>query len=153
MESHVTIGTVKPLGYVCGAVFVGCAYFAFRAGQFGPALGFLPFVLLSAYLVYSGYTRHSIDSSVLTTVSAMGRRYQLAWSEVKWIEIGTGGTLVFHGENKRLVFSPPAVWRGPEKPHFFQLMVAELEKRNLRPIPSNTADYKTNKNVRVGDAA
>ena len=57
--------------------------------------------------------------------------------------------LVFHGDNKRMVFPSPSFWAGKDKPEMYKLLVAEIEQRNLTPVPSNTADYKFPKNVKV----
>ena len=76
----------------------------------------------------------------------------MAWHEVQYVEFGTGGTLVFHGKDKRFVMPPPAMWYGECKSEMFQRLVAQFEARKITPVPSNTADYRLNKNVRVDNA-
>lgn len=43
----------------------------------------------------------------------------------------------------------PSLWSGKDKPAMYLYLLAELERRKIAPVPSNTADYKTHKNVRV----
>ena len=73
----------------------------------------------------------------------------MSWGEVKYVEFGTGGTLVFFGEEKRFVLPPAAFWSGKDKPEMYARLVQLLELHKLTPVPSNTADYRINKNVRV----
>jgi hypothetical protein len=153
VERYVTLGIVKPLGWLGVAFFSACAVLAVRADQPWPAVGFIPFIALGAYLIYGGYDRHTVDATALVTDSPLRQRYRLLWSEVERVEVGTGGTLVFHGHGKRFVLPPPSMWSGPDKPAIFRVLVHELEARKLVPVPSSTADYKTNKHVRFDHVA
>ncbi len=75
--------------------------------------------------------------------------FKLTWLEVKEIELGTQGTIILHGEGKRFALPPPAYWSGKQKPAAFSFLQKTIENLSVICYPSNTADYKIHKNVRV----
>ena len=138
----------KIIGWVCVIFFAGCAIGAFIAKQYGPISIFAFFVLMGAYMIVAA-GRFALDMQFITHENIFGT-FRLSWDEIKQIEIGaTDGTLVLHGENKRFVVAPPSMWSGPQKPTAFALLQKKIEGTGLTPYPSNTAAYKTHKNVRI----
>jgi hypothetical protein len=129
-------------------MFSGGSILAFRAGQPWPALSFILFIALGAYLLYASYSRYSVDNLAVTSFSSRGERSGILWSEVKWVELGTSGTLVFHGEHKRFVLPTPSLWSGPFKPEMYRLVIDELGAKKIVPVLTSFADYKVNKNAR-----
>jgi hypothetical protein len=120
-----------------------------HAGQPWPALGLLGFSLLGVYLLVGAYSRYAVEEEALHAITPLGWHYRISWAEVRYVEHGTGGTVVFHGDNKRFVLPPAAFWSGTHKPAMYERLVRILESKKLVPVPSNTADYRFNRNVRV----
>jgi hypothetical protein len=149
MDEHVTLGNVRPLGWLGLVGFLGAAGFAFATGATWSPLVFLVFASAGAYLLVAAYGRYAVDADALHAFTPIGWQYRMAWSEVQYVEFGTGGTLVFHGLDKRFVLPPPAFWTGRHKPAMHARLVQEIQRRGFVPVPSNTADYRWNKNVRV----
>lgn len=153
MPRYVTLGTIRPLGWLMACTFGGAAGFALHAGEPLPALGFVGFSLLGVYLLVGAYGQYAVEDEALYAITPFGWHYRLPWTDVRYVECGTGGTLVFHGDDKRFVLPPVAYWSGEHKPAMYERMVHIFEVRKLLPVPSNTADYRLNKNVRVADQA
>lgn len=153
MPKYITLKTVRPLGWVVLLGCFGAAGFAFRGGEFWPGVWFIVFSLLGVYLLIGAYGRYALDTENLYAITPLGWHYRMAWAEVQYVEFGTSGTLVFHGTNKRFVMPPPAFWHGESKPAMYKLLVEQFEARKITPVPSNTADYRWNKNVRIDNAA
>ncbi|MFC7461828.1 hypothetical protein [Hydrogenophaga defluvii] len=154
MPRYVTLGTVRPLGWVTLVGFLIAAVWALRAGEPWPALGFAAFALLGVYLLIGAYGRYAVEDDSLHSITPLGWQYRMSWAEVKYVEFGTGGTLVFFGDGKRFVLPPAAFWSGEHKPEMYKRLVQLIEAHSLTPVPSNTADYRFNRNVRVqGEAS
>ncbi len=149
MPRYVTLGTVRPLGWTVFVAFLAGAGFALHAGEPWPALGLFCFSLLGVYVLVGAYGRYAVEEDALDAVTPIGWHYRMPWAEVRYVEYGTGGTFVFHGDDKRFVLPPAAIWSGAHKPGMYERLVRTLEGRKLIPVPSNTADYRFNKNVRV----
>jgi hypothetical protein len=148
-ETFVEVGGVRALGWLAMIVLLALGTWAFQQRAYGPAIFFVAFSFVGAYMVYGSHAKFSVNDQFLEAVSPLGAFYQLRWSDVAWVEVGTGGTLVFHAAAAHFVLPPPAFWSGPNKPTVYSALVAGLESRKLIPVPSNTADYKFNRNVRV----
>lgn len=149
MPRYVTLGTVRPLGWVTLIGFLGAAIWALLADEPGPALGLAAFGLLGIYLLVGAYGRYAVEEDGLHAITPLSWKYRMRWSEVKYVEFGTGGTLVFFGDGKRFVLPPAAFWSGEHKPDMYRRLVQLIDLHSLTPVPSNTADYRFNKNVRV----
>jgi hypothetical protein len=147
-ERSVTLSILRPLGWIGIILFSGGSFLAFRAGQPWPALSFVLFIALGAYVLYVSYSRYSVDNLVIASISPLGERSRIFWSEVKSVELGTSGTLVFHGDHKRFVLPTPSLWSGPFKPAMYRLVIDELNARKIVPVLTNFADCKVNKNAR-----
>jgi hypothetical protein len=152
MHQYITLGTVRPLGWLTFIGFAAAAVFAIYDGEPWPALGLACFSLGGIYLLVGAYGRYGVDHEHLHAVTPLGWVYRMNWSEVRYVEVGTGGTLVFHGANKRFVLPPVAMWSGEHKPAMWDRLLEALQARGLTPAPSNTADYRWNQNVRVHEA-
>jgi hypothetical protein len=153
MPQYVTLGTVRPMGWFVLVGCLGIAAFAFHDGEVWPGVGLVAFSLLGVYLLFGAYGRYAVDEVALYAITPLGWHYRMAWAEVKYVEYGTGGTLVFHGADKRFVLPPAAFWSGEHKPATYSCLVKQFESRKITPVPSNTADYRRNKNVRDHGAA
>lgn len=80
MPQYVTLGTVRPLGWV---VFTGCltaAVFAFRAGESWPATAFMGFPLLGVYLLIGVYGRYAVDEAALYAITPLRWHYRIGFS-------------------------------------------------------------------------
>jgi hypothetical protein len=136
---------------VCVIFFLGCSAGAYYARQYGPAAFFWVFILMGVYMLISAGAFELDEDGV--SHKNMGGHYRMLWRDVQRIDVGTQGSLVLHGEGKRFVLPSPAVWSGPEKPEAFELLDRKLKDSGITPYPSNVADYKIHKNVKVQDAA
>jgi hypothetical protein len=139
----------KVIGWVCGLFFVGCSIGAYVAHQYGPIAIFLIFVLMGAYMIASAGS-FQLNERTVSHKNLFGH-YRMAWNEVQRIEVGTQGTLILHGKDKRFTLAPPTMWSGKEKPEAFALLTRKIEELGVTPYPSNVAGYKIDKNVRVND--
>ena len=139
--------TYQIVGGVGIAFGVGCSIGSFLAKEYWPISIFAFFTLMSLYIMFSAGTFELTEDAIVHQ-SSFGR-FCMPWREVHRIEFGTQGSLVLHGENKRFALSPPAMWSGKQKPQAFELLKRKIEESGLVPYPSNVADYKIHKNVRV----
>ncbi|MBX3628014.1 MAG: hypothetical protein KF892_23600 [Rhizobacter sp.] len=135
------------IGAVCGLFFAGCALGAFMAKQYPPIAIFAMFIAMGIYMVVAA-GRYEISAQAITHQNPFGK-FRIAWSEVLRVEVGSQGSVVLHGENKRFALAPPASWSGRQKPEAYELFQKRIEEIGAIVYPSNTADYKTHKNVRV----
>jgi len=138
----------KAIGWIGLVFFLFCGVMSAYAGQTNATPLFLPFVIMSAYMLLSASHLELTDSKII--VVAPYSRYEMRWEDVERIEQGDQGTLVFHGKgNKRLVFTSPSVWSWEGKLEMITFLGAQIEARGLSLTPSSSADYKIHKNVRV----
>jgi len=135
------------VGWVCVLLFSSASVAAYAANQRGPAWGFVVFVVLGLYVLLSAGT-FELNDDYVAHENAFGR-YRIAWNEVRAIEVGTSGTIVLHGNNKRFLLLPPSAWSGNDKPAAVLLFVGKLDSLGLVPYLSKVGDFKVNKNVRV----
>jgi len=128
-------------------LFAALALWAFHTCAYGPAWVFLGFTSVGGIiLVMSGHL--DIDDNSITHQCALGK-FRIFWSDIRQIEQGPG-VLVLIGNSGRLVV-PVGIWSGPEKHDAWRLLVRQIEKSGIVPMPSNTAGYKWHKNARVHD--
>lgn len=137
----------KIIAWVCIVFFLGCSLGAYFSHQYGPSLFFWVFILMGLYMLISAGS-FELDEAGVRHKNLVGE-YRILWREVQRIEYGTQGSLVLHGQNKRFVLAPPSVWSGLEKPQAFELLDRKINELGLTPYPSNVADYKIHKNVKV----
>ena len=147
---HVGLLSYKIIAWVCMIFFLGCSLGAYFARQYWPSAFFWVFILLGLYMLISAGAFEFDDEGV--SHKNLSGHYRILWCEVKRIEFGTQGSLVLHGEGKRFVLPTPSVWSGPEKPQAFELLGQKIEELGITPYPSNVADYKIHKNVKVPNA-
>jgi hypothetical protein len=141
----------KIIAWVCVIFFFGCSVGAYSARQYGPSAFFWVFILMGVYMLISAGA-FELDEDGVSHKNLSGE-YRMLWRDVQRIEFGTQGSLVLHGEGKRFVLPAPAVWSGPEKPKAFELLDRKIKELGITPYPSNVADYKIHKNVKVRGAA
>jgi hypothetical protein len=153
MPRYVTLGTLRPLGWVTLAGCLVASLWALRDGEPWPALGFAVFALLGVYVLVGAYGRYAVEADALYAITPLGWKYRMNWVDVNFVELGTGGTLVFSGRGKRFVLPPAALWSGEHKPEMYKRLVTLFESHKIIPVPSNTADYRLNKNVRIDSEA
>ena len=108
MPRYVTLGTIRLLGWVASVGFLIAAVWAARAAETWPALGLTAFALLGIYIVGAAHARYAVEDDGLHAITLLGWKYRVSWAEVRYVEFGTGGTLVFSGGGKRFVLPPPA---------------------------------------------
>ena len=144
---RVGMAPYKVIAWICVLFFLSAAVMAWLDGAFIPALIFLAFVALGIYMLLNAASI-ILNNRTVSVHSALGA-YQIRWDEVRWVEAGTSGTLVLHGDAKRLVLPPATAWSGTDKPALFSALHDELNHRGLKRVPSATADYKMNKNVKM----
>ncbi len=149
-QFRVGLLSYKIIAWIGIVFFMFCAIMSWLSGQGNVSPWFLPFVALGIYMLLS-LSHLELNEEKIAVVAPFAK-YEIRWDEVEWVETSQQGTLVFHGiRQKRLVFAPPSFWSGADKPAMYKFLVSQLEQRKLLPVPSNTADYKTQKNVRVYD--
>ena len=137
----------KIIGAVCALFFAGCAVGAFLARQYPPIAIFAFFIFMGLYMITSAGS-FEISEWFITHRNLFGT-FRMAWAEVRKIEFGTQGSIILHGENKRFALAPAAYWSGKQKPEAFDLLRKTIDQLGIVSYPSNTADYKIHKNVRL----
>jgi len=135
------------IGGVCTLFFLACSVGAFMASQYPPIVIFGFFVLMGAYMLLSA-GRYELTDDAVHHRSPLGH-FRMRWNEIARVEVGTQGSLVLHGANKRFTLPPVAFWSGKQKPGAFELLKHKLGALSVPTYPSNTGDYKIHKNVRV----
>lgn len=135
------------IGGVCALFFLGCSVGALLAKQYPPIAVFAFFTLMGLFMLgFAG--SYELSEAAVHHRTPFGH-FRISWAEVAWVEIGTQGSLVLHGEGKRFALPPAAYWSGKQKPQAFELLKRKLDSLGLPTYPSNTGDYKIHKNVRV----
>jgi len=147
---QVGLMSAKIIGAVSGIFFLACGVLAFISQAYGtlPVFGF--FTLLGLYLLL-GSGNFEISEEAISQRNIFGH-FRILWHEIQKVEMGAQGTIVLHGENKRFVLSAPTFWSGQQKPEAFEFFRTKMEGLGVIFYPSNVADYKIHKNVRVRDA-
>lgn len=149
-QERFTVGSVTPLVIgATGAVFFGaCAAGGCMAHQYLPALLLLLFVLPPAYISRLGGDITITPEGVIHR-SLFGT-FRLDWRSITGIEVGAAdGTMVLHGEDKRLALAPLGMWSGRQRSQAQALFAKWVLDLGLTAYPSNAAAYKSSRNVRV----
>lgn len=143
---RIEMSSYRVAGWACLVLFAVIAMAAYNSGARVPGICFLSFALLGLYMVLRAGS-FQIDEERVVHQSAFGA-WQLRWDEITHVEIGSGGTLVLSGEEKRFVLSPPPWWRRTDR-EALRYVLAQFETRKLEVRLSRTADYKIMKNTRI----
>ena len=118
------------------------------AGAQKPALFFLVFVSLGVYMLLFSGTLEMNSEIIIFRTPLM--RYQMRWDEVTRLELDrVGSSIVFWGENKRLVGMGPYYWQGADKKDMLLLVAAQIDKLGITQEQSERAMFRRSKNTRV----
>ncbi|KAF1721696.1 hypothetical protein [Pseudoxanthomonas wuyuanensis] len=143
----VSLLSYRILGAVCSIFFAGCSVGAFLAQQYGPISIFGFFVLVGIYLLAAAGP-YELTEGRIAQNSLFGQ-FEIRWQDVREVELGSQGTLVLRGRDKRFIVSPVSAWSGPDKAKAAELLCAKLDRPEIRSYSSASADFKTHRNVRV----
>jgi len=144
---EVGLAGYKAVGWVCGLLFSAGSIAAAVAHQYLASAGLLPFALLGAYIIVAAGSFTFTELDVIHTT--WFGRYRIAWTQVRTVEVGNGGSMVLHGDDKRFVLAPTAYWSGKDKSAALALLKRKFESLALSTYRTNIGDYKTHKNVRA----
>lgn len=134
-------------GWCCLLLFMGASVGAFLAQQYPPIVIFLAFALLGLYLIL-GAGQFMLDEAGIVHQCHLGT-FRILWQDVRRVEMGTQGTLVFYGDQQRFILAPAEYWSGEDKFTAYTFLVQKLKALGLQPFPCRSADYKSHKNVRI----
>ena len=148
MSSTLEVGLAgyKAVGWVCGLAFSAGSIAAAVAHEYIVGAVFLAFGLLGLYVILAAGSFTFTESDVVHTT--WFSRYRIAWSQVRTVEVGNGGSLVLHGDDKRFVLAPTSYWSGKDKSAALALLHRKFESLAPSIYHTNNGDYKTHKNVR-----
>ncbi len=139
---------IRVIGWVGIIFFLFCTIGAWRAGAQKPALIFLGFVGLSVFLLLFCGTLE-MNSEIIIFHKPL-KRFQMRWDEVTRIELDRmGSTMVFWGENKRLVGMGPYYWQGADRKDMLLLVATQIDKLGITVQQSEKAMFRRSKNTRV----
>jgi len=145
----VTLGGARRWGWVGLLVAAIGGGFAWRAGDVAASIGCAAFALPGLFLLVAASARYSADDEALYGITMLGRPLRMPWAQVRRVEVGTGGTLVFVGEDARFVVPTPALWSGPHKAVLSRTIQDNVRRLRLTAVATRTADYRVSRNVRV----
>ena len=139
---------IRVVGWISILFFLFGTIGAWRAGAYKPALIFLVFVGLGVFLLlYSGTLEMNSEIILFHTYL---KRFQIRWDEVTRIELDRmGSTMVFGGENKRLVGTGPYYWQGADRTDMMLLVATQIDKLGITVQQSEKAMFRRSKNTRV----
>jgi hypothetical protein len=100
------------------------------------------------FMISAGH--YTLNDESVTHQNAFGT-YRMLWRDVRKIECGPG-TIILHGEGSRFVLASPQLWSGRQKPDANTLLVRKIEASGIVPYPSNVAEFKCHKNVKLNAA-
>lgn len=147
---EVEMSKVNEIGWKVVFIFSFLSIGAFSAHQYGPIVVFVFFIFMGIYFLLNA-GKIVLDQYGITHRNYFGK-FRLHWSEITKIEVAiSDGTMVFYGENKRLVLTSPAMWSGQHKFAAHEFLVSQLKSYSIKPCKKNTAAYRMHKNVRVRD--
>src|SRR6185369_7869790 len=102
---------------------------------------FALFVGLGVYLLLESGT-FEMNGETITYRTPLAR-HQIRWDEVTRIELDKmGSTIVFWGENKRLVALGPYYWEGRDRKDMMLLVAAQIDKLGLSLQQSERAMFR-----------
>jgi|SRR6185503_16408258 len=139
---------LRVIAWVCIIFFLFCTIASWRAGAGKVVWLFVVFVGLGTYLLLaSGRFEMNSETIIYRTFRA---RYQIRWDEVTRIELDKiGSTIVFWGENKRLVALGPYYWQGPDRRDMMLLVATQMDKLGISLHQSEKAMFRRSKNTKV----
>ena len=146
---EIALGTHRTVGAICIILSLSTGIAAFASRQYIPAYCLLLFAVLGTIVIATGGSIR-ISENAIEHKNLFGR-YRIAWSDIRRIEVGNAGTLIFHGDNKRFTCIPPGFWSGSQKPDAVAMLTRKLEGLNVKTYRTSTGDYKMHKNVRAID--
>jgi hypothetical protein len=138
---------VKAIGWATLLVFPFVAFIFWHKGKLDVAILSLCMAIIGCPIIlWAARSSIEIDTEVIVAKLPWGQ-YQLRWDEVTLIETDfLAATLVFHGDNKRLVvsttFGDSDKWRVHE-------FVGEQVRQKQIPVRLSHFFPLTNKNTRV----
>jgi hypothetical protein len=139
---------IRVVGWVSIIFFLFCTIGTWRAGLGKGILVFILFAGLGVYLLLSCGTLEMDSKSILYRTP--WARYQIRWEEVIRIELDKkGSSIVFWGENKRLVALGPYHWQGADRTDMFLLVAAQIDKLGIEMQQSEKAMFRLSKNTKV----
>ncbi|WP_426078023.1 hypothetical protein [Janthinobacterium sp. PSPC3-1] len=138
------------IGVAAAALFGTCAVSALLEGQYSTAAFGMVFVLMGLYLMASAGS-FEMSGKYIEQRTIHGR-YRMDWDQVRKIEYGAQGTIIFHGENARFVLAPPGYWSGKQKPESLDFLQKTIASLDVLDYSSSSADFKIHKNVRLRTA-
>jgi hypothetical protein len=109
---------------------------------------FVFFAGLGAYLLVAP-GRLEMNSEIIRS-RTFWARYQIRWDEITRLELDRiGSSIVFWGENKRLVAIGPYYWQGPDRRSMMLLVAEQIDKLGLTVQQSERAMFRRSKNTKV----
>jgi hypothetical protein len=144
----VKVRDFKIIGWVCVILFILFAILAWSSGQKVPALLFMMFTLLGAYLILCGGTV-KMDTESIVWITSLGK-YGIKWSEVQSIETDPlHYALVFNGEDKKLEIPAPGFWKGADREAMLNLLNLMTDQKGMEIVEVKKFFHKTSKNARI----
>ena len=139
---------LRVIAWIGIGFFLFCTIGSWRAGAGKVVWVFVFFVGLGVFLLLlSGTLEMNSETIIYRTPLA---RHQIRWEEVTRVELDKiGSTMVFWGENKRLVALGPYYWQGPDRTDVFLLVAAQIDKLGLNVEQSERAMFRRSKNTKV----
>jgi hypothetical protein len=139
---------IRGIGCVCIIFALICAIGAGRAGAWRAVWVFVFFAGLGAYLLLAP-GRLEMNSEIIRS-RTFWARYQIRWDEITRLELDRiGSSIVFWGENKRLVAVGPYYWQGPDRRSMMLLIAEQIDKLGLTVQQSERAMFRRSKNTKV----
>lgn len=139
---------IRGIGCVCIIFALICAIGAGRAGAWRAVWVFVFFAGLGAYLLLAP-GRLEMNSEIIRSRTPFAC-CQIRWDEITRLELDrVGSTIVFWGENKRLVAVGPYYWQGPDRRNMMLLIAEQIDKLGLTLQQSERAMFRRSKNTKV----
>ena len=139
---------LRVIAWIGISFFLFCTVGSWRAGAGKVVWLFVLFVGLGVFLLLlSGTLEMNSEIIIYRTPLA---RHRIRWDEVTRIELDRiGSTMVFWGENKRLVALGPYYWQGPDQKDMMLLVATQMDKLGISLQQSEKAMFRRSKNTKV----